>query len=209
MDLLSPDCPVRYIITVNALKEGWDCPFAYILASLANKTSQVDVEQILGRILRLPYTAEHRAKALNMSYVLTSSNDFNDTVQQIIRGLNSAGFSDRDYRLAEPAEPAKPAPVPEQLPIIEPEAPQDDFAGLNGKSIGAELQRRRESENSPNPPRKRTVCLLRPSRRATHTIRRCRARENDPFAAALPWEVRDKVNTFHIILNIRKAWTAC
>ena len=66
VDLLSPDCPVRYIITVNALKEGWDCPFAYILASLANKTSQVDVEQILGRILRLPYTVEHRAKALNM-----------------------------------------------------------------------------------------------------------------------------------------------
>ena len=146
VDLLSPDCPVRYIITVNALKEGWDCPFAYILASLANKTSQVDVEQILGRILRLPYTAEHRAKALNMSYVLTSSNDFNDTVQQIIRGLNSAGFSDRDCRLAEPVEPAKPAPVPEQLPIIEPEAPQEDFAGLDGKSIGAELQRRRESE---------------------------------------------------------------
>ena len=23
--------------------------------------------------------------------------------------------------------------------------------------------------------------------------------DNDPFAAALPWEVRDKVNTFHII----------
>lgn len=53
-DLMSPNCPIRYIITVNALKEGWDCPFAYILASLANKTSQVDVEQILGRILRLP-----------------------------------------------------------------------------------------------------------------------------------------------------------
>ena len=25
VDLLSPGCPVRYIITVNALKEGWDC----------------------------------------------------------------------------------------------------------------------------------------------------------------------------------------
>ena len=41
-DLLSRDCQVRYIITINALKEGWDCPFAYILASLANKTSRVD-----------------------------------------------------------------------------------------------------------------------------------------------------------------------
>ena len=40
VDLLSPDCSIRYIVTVNALKEGWDCPFAYILASLANKTSQ-------------------------------------------------------------------------------------------------------------------------------------------------------------------------
>lgn len=47
-DLMSERCPIRYIITVNALKEGWDCPFAYILASLANKTSKVDVEQILG-----------------------------------------------------------------------------------------------------------------------------------------------------------------
>ena len=27
-DLMSKDCPIRYIITVNALKEGWDCPFA-------------------------------------------------------------------------------------------------------------------------------------------------------------------------------------
>ena len=53
---MSEACPVRFIITVNALKEGWDRPFAYILASLANRSSKVDVEQILGRILRQPYT---------------------------------------------------------------------------------------------------------------------------------------------------------
>ena len=67
-DLMSPSCPIRYIITVNALKEGWDCPFAYILASLANKTSQVDVEQILGRILRLPHTSQHTQSALHRTY---------------------------------------------------------------------------------------------------------------------------------------------
>ena len=55
IELMSKDCKIRYIITVNALKEGWDCPFAYILASLANRTSSVDVEQILGRILRQPH----------------------------------------------------------------------------------------------------------------------------------------------------------
>ncbi|MDE6877425.1 MAG: type III restriction endonuclease subunit R, partial [Alistipes sp.] len=98
-------------ITVNALKEGWDCPFAYILASLANKTSRVDVEQILGRVLRLPYTTKHRDDLLNLSYVFTSSADFRATIENIIDSLNRAGFSKKDYRVAEvvPAE-AQPQP---------------------------------------------------------------------------------------------------
>lgn len=114
-DLLSRDCPVRYIITVNALKEGWDCPFAYILASLANKTSRVDVEQILGRVLRLPYTTKHREELLDLSYVFTSSNDFRNTVENVIEGLNRAGFSKKDYRVAE--TPAEPAPAPVEQPL--------------------------------------------------------------------------------------------
>ena len=48
-----------FIITVNALKEGWVCPFAYILPSLADKHSAVDVEQILGRVLRMPHVQQH------------------------------------------------------------------------------------------------------------------------------------------------------
>jgi type III restriction enzyme len=78
-NLLSRDCPVRYIITVNALKEGWDCPFAYILASLADKNSAVDVEQILGRVLRQPYVVKHTFPLLNVSYVLTASARFMET----------------------------------------------------------------------------------------------------------------------------------
>jgi type III restriction enzyme len=101
LDLMSPDCEVRYIITVNALKEGWDCPYAYILASLADKNSAVDVEQILGRVLRLPFTRKNPNPMLNMSYVLTASNKFLDTVQNVVEGLNRAGFSSKDYRIAE------------------------------------------------------------------------------------------------------------
>lgn len=104
LDLMSRDCPVRYIITVNALKEGWDCPFAYILASLANRTSKVDVEQILGRILRLPYTKDSDCEFLNMGYVLTSSNDFEQTITGIIDGLQNSGFSAKDYRAVEPEQ---------------------------------------------------------------------------------------------------------
>lgn len=106
VDLMLSTCPIRYIITVNALKEGWDCPFAYILATLANRTSQVDVEQIVGRILRLPHTRRHGQPLLNMSYVLTCSNDFRVTVENVIKGLNRAGFSDKEFRIGSDEVPA-------------------------------------------------------------------------------------------------------
>ena len=122
VDLLSPDCPIRYIITVNALKEGWDCPFAYVLATVANRTSTVDVEQILGRVLRLPYTQKNSSEVLNLSYVITSSADFHQTLEKVVVGLNSAGFSRRDYRAQDVDVPITAAPTqePEQLPIVPP-----------------------------------------------------------------------------------------
>lgn len=102
VDLLDTNCPVRYIITINALKEGWDCPFAYILASLADRSSAVDVEQILGRVLRLPHVRKNENVMLNMSYVFTASAKFSETLDSIVKGLNRAGFSSRDYRQIEP-----------------------------------------------------------------------------------------------------------
>lgn len=97
VDLMSKDCPVRFIITVNALKEGWDCPFAYILASLADKSSAVDVEQILGRVLRQPYVTKHKDPLLNLSFVLTASSKFQETLGNIVKGLQESGFSKDDY----------------------------------------------------------------------------------------------------------------
>ena len=99
IDLSSKDCSIRYIITVNALKEGWDCPFAYILATVANRTSSIDVEQILGRILRLPNTRKNEREVLNLSYVITSSNAFYATLDKVVEGLNAAGFTSKDYRI--------------------------------------------------------------------------------------------------------------
>lgn len=120
IDLMSRDCEVRYIITINALKEGWDCPFAYILASLADKSSAVDVEQILGRVLRQPYVMKHNFPLLNLSYVLTASSKFMDTLQNIVKGLNKAGFSEKDYKLADTSiqEPAQKQDPLEQLTIF-------------------------------------------------------------------------------------------
>ncbi|MDI1324425.1 MAG: DEAD/DEAH box helicase family protein [Algoriphagus sp.] len=120
IDLMSRDCEVRFIITVNALKEGWDCPFAYILASLADKNSAVDVEQILGRVLRQPYVMKHKFPLLNVSYVLTASSRFLETLDSIVKGLNKAGFSDKDYKLADSitVEPIRPVDPLQQLTLI-------------------------------------------------------------------------------------------
>lgn len=114
IDLMDKACEVRFIITINALKEGWDCPFAYILASLADKSSAVDVEQILGRVLRQPYVMKHNFPLLNLSYVLTASAKFLDTLDNIVKGLNKAGFSSQDFKLAESEvveEPPKTDPL--------------------------------------------------------------------------------------------------
>lgn len=97
-DLLSPTCPIRYIITVDALKEGWDCSFAYILASLASRTSSVNVTQILGRVLRQPYARNTVDPRLNLSYVLSSSENFHATIKEIIAGLNAIGFGEDDIK---------------------------------------------------------------------------------------------------------------
>jgi type III restriction enzyme len=105
VNLMDKNCPVRYIITVNALKEGWDCPNAYILASLADKSSAVEVEQILGRVLRQPYVSRHKNALLNMSFVLTASDKFKDTLDNIVKGLQDAGFSKDDYFAADLPEP--------------------------------------------------------------------------------------------------------
>ncbi len=128
-DLMSKDCAIRYIITVNALKEGWDCPFAYILASLADKSSAVDVEQILGRVLRQPYVIKHNFPLLNLSYVLTASSKFLETLDNIVKGLNKAGFSDKDYKLADPVQIANPPNDPKiSIPIPFPSNDKENIA---------------------------------------------------------------------------------
>ena len=150
-DLMSKDCPIRYIITVNALKEGWDCPFAYILASLANRTSTVDVEQILGRILRQPYATQHASPLLNTSYVLTNSVDFHSTLEKIVVGLNKAGFSRKDYRIGEtievPQVPTQTEVVQVEIPL-EPQPAEDTFDDINVQEVRAALENSTPAETA-------------------------------------------------------------
>ncbi|GAA4033767.1 hypothetical protein GCM10022212_36170 [Actimicrobium antarcticum] len=76
INLLDPACPIRYVITVEALKEGWDCSFAYVLASLQSVNSSKDVEQLLGRVLRMPYAKNRTQDALNRAYAHIVADNF-------------------------------------------------------------------------------------------------------------------------------------
>ncbi|MDD4494891.1 MAG: DEAD/DEAH box helicase family protein [Eubacteriales bacterium] len=147
IDLLSRNCEIRYIITVNALKEGWDCPFAYILATLANKTSKVDVEQVVGRVLRQPHAEQHNQPLLNNAYVLTCSNEFAATLDDIVCALNAAGFSKKDVRIADDklsTKPENPITPPFHASFLqEPmEESYADFLGDYSEAISSALEQK-------------------------------------------------------------------
>ncbi|WP_217541636.1 DEAD/DEAH box helicase [Vibrio metschnikovii] len=86
-----PDYP-QFIITVDKLREGWDCPNAYILFSFRNTTSATAVEQVLGRVLRMPHVTRKQCEALNRSYAYVVSNELASTVQNLKDGLVQSGF---------------------------------------------------------------------------------------------------------------------
>lgn len=90
-------CPVKFVITQKALAEGWDCPFAYVLVSMASIASATAVEQLLGRILRQPYASAQADNELNQSYAFVVSNSFAETANALRDGLvNVAGFVRRE-----------------------------------------------------------------------------------------------------------------
>ena len=73
LGLADPACPVTFVITQKALAEGWDCPFAYCLVSMASLHSATAVEQLLGRILRQPGASHRVHRPLNQSYAFVVS----------------------------------------------------------------------------------------------------------------------------------------
>jgi type III restriction enzyme len=92
VDLKAPSCPIRFIITVQALKEGWDCSFAYVLCSAAEMASGRAVEQILGRVLRMPGAQRQGSEELNKAYAYVTSTRFAEAASALRDGLVQNGF---------------------------------------------------------------------------------------------------------------------
>lgn len=97
IDLFDPKCLIDFVITVEALKEGWDCSFAYVFCSVANIRSATDAEQLLGRVLRMPYATRRKAAVLNKAYANLVSKSFAEAADALRdRMVEKMGFGEEE-----------------------------------------------------------------------------------------------------------------
>jgi type III restriction enzyme len=96
IELRNENCPVRYVITVEKLREGWDCPFAYILGSVGNVATETAVEQLLGRVLRMPDALPTGISELDRAYAVVHCHDIAETAKKLTDGLVLYCGFDRD-----------------------------------------------------------------------------------------------------------------
>ena len=94
IDLFDRACPIEYVITVEALKEGWDCSFAYVFCSVSRIRSAVDVEQLLGRVLRMPYARRRQVADLNKAYAFVCEPSFGQAARALADKLVAMGFEE-------------------------------------------------------------------------------------------------------------------
>ncbi len=93
-NLLNEMSSVRWIITKDALKEGWDCSFAYVLALLDNTTATTAMTQMVGRVMRQPQARRIKKYAsLNQCYIYCYNQDVGDAVKGIRAGLENEGLT--------------------------------------------------------------------------------------------------------------------
>ena len=100
LDLLSKDCSIRFIITKQALQEGWDCPFAYVLCSLTKSQSETAMTQLIGRVLRQPYAKKTGITELDECYVYSFQHDTTKLVSGIKQNLEGEGLGDLVGRIS-------------------------------------------------------------------------------------------------------------
>ena len=92
-DLLSEYCPVRWVVTKAALMEGWDCPFAYVLAMLDNTRARRAITQLVGRVMRQPHARLTEREALDRCYVYCWNTAVGEAVEHVKAGLEEEGLT--------------------------------------------------------------------------------------------------------------------
>ena len=118
LDVLARDCDVRFIITVDKLREGWDCPFAYVLCSVSNLHSPTAVEQIMGRVLRMPHAHRKQHDELNHAYAFVTSQGFVEAANTLTDALIESGFNPYEARAS--IKPQTDLPLLPDMPLWNP-----------------------------------------------------------------------------------------
>ncbi|WP_313222331.1 DEAD/DEAH box helicase family protein [Pseudoxanthomonas mexicana] len=128
VDLFAKDCPFEVIITKQALKEGWDCSFAYVFCSVAQVKSDKDIQQLLGRVLRMPYATRRKQETMNKAYAHVTTTHFNLAAAELTKSLIDIGFNPLEAVGAVQREPtpgpglglqggANPVPTPPKTTV--------------------------------------------------------------------------------------------
>jgi type III restriction enzyme len=89
--------PVRIIISVGMLKEGWDVKNVYVIASMRSSVSEILTEQTLGRGMRLPFATHTGIEILDTLEVVAHER-YEDLLKK--RGVLSEAFIDFRTRAA-------------------------------------------------------------------------------------------------------------
>jgi type III restriction enzyme len=113
--LMSRDCKIRYIITKQALQEGWDCAFAYVLVVLTNPTSKNALTQLVGRILRQPGARKTKIRELDESYVFCFKQNADVLLTSIRDGFSREGLGDLRSQIVAEMEEAGDYGEPERV----------------------------------------------------------------------------------------------
>jgi type III restriction enzyme len=107
--LMARECPIRYIITKQALQEGWDCAFAYVLTILTNPHSKTAMTQLVGRVLRQPYARRTHVPALDESYAFCFQRK--DLLDEIRKGFKQEGLEEMQGRVVAAPEGTTSEPI--------------------------------------------------------------------------------------------------
>ena len=121
----SPDSPIRAIVSVNMLREGWDVKNIAVIAALRKLDSEMLTEQVLGRGLRLPFGSRTGVAEIDQVDLVA-----HDSYQKLLakKDILNARLQPKPRQELEKTLPfdwskppeEQPAAVPEELPDYEP-----------------------------------------------------------------------------------------
>ena len=193
---MSSDCKIKYIINGKRFERGVGL---FVCIHFGNACKQ-DFYGGRGTNFRTCFAfAVHKqnaSKFLNLSYVLTSSNDFHATISKVIQGLNDAGFSDKDYRIAEEKSVVEPVPKPvqQEITLKSPTADVEEFLEFDSSALKAIIDERKQSDK----PITAIDDMLASAEAKSDTYEEeLKNLQSEPLSD-LPLEIRSKVTTYRM-----------